>query len=278
MVEKHPYYDRPRSWSQLSQFEQCPMAFKLERIDKVWSRPAAWFATGLATHTAVEAHEKGEAATVDDMLPIAQEAFRQDINARLADTPNAEYWQASGRYQGPEDIPRRYADLRRHLENYVAIAETLNPIAPAPGFKVMVEHPIDMDLDGVRVIGSIDQARQRDDEDGMGDIEIWDVKAGSMTPDEPGQLVVYAEALRRETGQPVKSGGYIMTAKPPTKTGRVSAAQVVKKDLTTIPVETLTARFHAADEGIKAANWDPKPSEDNCRRCSVASSCDFRVL
>lgn len=278
--ERHEEYKtRPRSWSQLSQYEQCPQAFFLERIAKVWSRPAAWFASGLAVHSAVEAHEKGEAATVEDMLPIAQEAFRQDINARLGETPNAEYWQSSGRYHGPVDIPRRYTDLRRHLENYMMIPKGPIWLGSDDGDAPAVEWGIELDLDGVKVIGAADQVRWGTGiRDNRSELEPVDVKAGSMTPEDPGQLATYAEAIRRASGVPVTKGVYIMTAKKPTPTGRVSKAQVIEKDLTTIPVETLTARFHAADEGIKAGNWDPKPSEDNCRRCSVASSCDFRVL
>lgn len=272
------YKTRPRSWSQLTSYEQCPHAFFLERIEQVWQRPAAWFATGLGVHSAAEAHEKGEAPDVDSMLLVAQEAFLADINERLEQTPNAEYWQSSGPYHGPVDIPRRYADLTRHLENYLQVAAYRSPIWQAPegdpadpARVPAVEHAIDLDLDGVQVIGSIDQVRDAGD-----DLEIWDVKAGSMTPDDPGQLVTYAEAIRRETGRHVTRGGYIMTAKKPTPKGRISAAQVVEKDLTTIPVETLTARFHAADGGIKAGNWDPKPGK-HCERCSVASSCPFSL-
>jgi putative RecB family exonuclease len=274
------YKTRPRSWSQLTSYEQCPHAFFLERIEKVWQRPAAWFATGLGVHSAAEAHEEGEAPDVDSMLLVAQEAFRADINERLEQTPNAEYWQSSGPYHGPADIPRRYADLRRHLDNYLMVSATLPPIWQAPegdprdpSRTPAVELAIDLDLDGVQAIGSIDQVRENSE---TGDLEIWDVKAGSMTPDEPGQLVTYAMDVRRKTGLPVASGGYIMTAKKPTPKGRISAAQVVRKDLTLISEESLTARFHAADEGIKAGRWDPKPGK-HCERCSVASSCPFSL-
>ena len=256
------YKTRPRSWSQLSQYEQCPQSFYLERIAKVWQRPAAWFATGIGVHSAVEAIEKGEAPTLVDALRVAEEAFRADVNARMSDTPNASYWAASGPYKGPEDITRRYKDLGRHLENYVQVAETLPPVHTLDGVP-MVEHKIDLDLDGVRVIGAIDQVRS-----GL----PYDVKAGSMTPKEPGQLRVYAEAIRQETGLRVTEGVYLMTAKNPTSTGKVSKAQVVRKDLTTISLETLTARFHAANDGIRAENWEPKPS-DSCNRCSVLGSC-----
>ncbi|MGW3992204.1 PD-(D/E)XK nuclease family protein [Amycolatopsis sp. NPDC004772] len=264
--ERHEEYKtRPRSWSQLSQYEQCPHSFFLERIARVWSRPAAWFATGLGIHSGVEAYEKGEASTLDEMLAVAQKAFRDDVNSRLEETPRADYWQSSGPYHGPEDIPRRYADLRRHLENYLMVAKTRPPIVSFD--ELAVEWEMDFDLDGVRVIGFADQIREG---------EIVDVKAGSMVPENPGQLAVGAEAVRQKTGEKITKGVYIMTAKKPTPKGRISAAQVVEKDLTTIPVEALTARFHEADEGIKAGNWDPKPS-DACRRCSVASSCDFRM-
>lgn len=273
------YKTRPRSWSQLTGYEQCPTAFDLERIQRVWQRPAAWFATGLGVHTAAEAHEKGEAPTLDDMVRVAEDAFRADINERLAETPNAEYWQSSGPYHGPDDIPRRFKDLRRHLVNYLAIeAHNGRPIWRPDGETPAAEWPIELDLDGVKVIGSADRITEVVEPSGeVVDLVIEDVKAGSMTPDEPGQLATYAEAARRKSGLPVTRGAYIMTAKKPTKTGRISAAQVIEKDLTTIPVEVLTARFHAADEGIKAGNFDPKPGK-HCERCSVRDSCAFSAV
>lgn len=259
-------------------FEECPHAFYLGRIVRAWQRPAAWFATGLGVHTAAEAHEKGTAPTLDDMVRVAEDAFRADINERLAETPNAEYWQSSGPYKGPDDIPRRFKDLRRHLGNFLMIRKhTGRPIWRPDGETPAVEWPIELDLDGVKVIGSADRITEVVEPSGeVVDLVIEDVKAGSKTPEDPGQLATYAEAARRKTGLPVRDGVYLMTAKKPTPTGRVSAAQVVKKDLTTIPVEVLTERFHRADEGIKAGNWDPKPGEQ-CRRCSVASSCEFRA-
>jgi putative RecB family exonuclease len=273
------YKTRPRSWSQLTQYEECPHRFRLERIEKVWSRPAAWFATGLGVHSAVEAYEKGETPTLDDMVSVAEDAFRADVNERLAETPNAEFWQSSGPYHGPEDIPRRYRDLRRHLSNFLMIRESLSrPIWRPDGETPAVEWSIDLDLDGVKVIGSADRITEVVADSGeVVDLVIEDVKAGSKTPDEPGQLATYAVAARQKTGLPVTKGAYLMTAKKPTPKGRVSAAQVVEKDLTTIPVETLTARFHRADEGIKAGNWDPKPG-DQCGRCSVKDSCVFRSV
>jgi putative RecB family exonuclease len=260
----------------MTSYEQCPQAFFLERIARVWKRPAAWYATGLGVHSAVEAHEKGEAPTLDDMVSVAEAAFRQDINSRLEETPNAEYWQSSGRYGGLEDIPRRFKDLRRHLSNFLMIREsTGRPIWRPDGEAPAVEWSIDLDLDGVKVIGSVDRITEVVEPSGeVVDLVIEDVKAGSKTPEEPGQLATYAVAARRKTGLPVTKGAYLMTAKKPTPKGRLSAAQVVEKDLTTIPVETLTARFHAADEGIKAGNWDPKPG-DQCARCSVKDSCAF---
>lgn len=270
------YKSRPRSWSQLTSYESCPQSFYLERIEKVWQRPAAWFATGLGIHAGAEAYEKGEAPDVDTMLAVAQEAFRQDVNSRLEETPNAEYWQSSGPYHGPEDIPRRYADLRRHLENFLMISQA--PIWRPDGQTPAAEWPIKLDLDGIEVIGSADRITEVIDSSGqVVDLRVEDVKAGSMVPEDPGQLATYAEAARRETGFPVAQGVYLMTAKKPTPKGRISAAQVVQKDLTTIPVEVLTARFHAADEGIKAGLWDPKPG-DQCGRCSVKDSCAFSAV
>lgn len=47
-----------RSWSQMSGYEQCPEAYRLERVEKVPSKPAVWFPAGTAYHSATEQFDR----------------------------------------------------------------------------------------------------------------------------------------------------------------------------------------------------------------------------
>lgn len=43
-----------RSYSQLSHWSECGMRYRLERIDKVPSRPGVWLPAGTAVHRCIE--------------------------------------------------------------------------------------------------------------------------------------------------------------------------------------------------------------------------------
>ena len=46
-----------RSVSQYNVFARCAYRYKLERIEKVWQRPASWLSQGLGVHKAMEEWE-----------------------------------------------------------------------------------------------------------------------------------------------------------------------------------------------------------------------------
>jgi putative RecB family exonuclease len=45
---------RTRSYSQLSQYNQCPRQFELSRIARVPRKPGWWFPGGTAVHATIE--------------------------------------------------------------------------------------------------------------------------------------------------------------------------------------------------------------------------------
>lgn len=249
------YKTRARSWSQLSQYETCPKAYYLARITQAWEKPDAWRPMGTALHTAVEYWETHAVSSVDEVLPVAQRAYREGVQVFLDETPNADAWHSSGTYKGTVDIPRRYAKLREHLEAYGRMRANLPPLR---GDMASVEGEVTFDACGVAVTGFVDQIRQ-----GV----IVDLKTGSKKPEDASQLALYAAAIEQQTGERFERGAYVMTG-----VGRPTPGRIFHHDLVTIRVESLTARFHAMDDGVKNERFDPKPGEA-CRRCGVLSSC-----
>lgn len=257
LFEEHPgsadrlaaYRNRPRSYSQLSSYEQCPKAYFLARIAGVWEKPDGWRPMGTALHSAVEHREK--TGDTEGALRVAQDAYKAAVATELAETPNPDSWHRSGPYGGAEDIPRRYGKLAEHLATYELLRDALPAMVPDG-----VEAAFEADFGGVRVIGFIDQIRER---------LVVDLKTGSTVPKSADQLAVYAEAVRQATGDEITEGAYLMT-------GVGKKGRVVRHDLTLISVESLTARFTAMDSGVKAEQFPETPG-DHCVRCGVVSSC-----
>lgn len=256
-----------RSWSQLSDWEKCPEAYRLKRVEKVWSRPAAWLPFGTAVHHGIEGWEKsGRTMDVAQAVDLAEVKYRDEVNRYLTESPNAETWFASGQYRGPEDIVRRQAKIKEHVWAYTRYhedpkhegkpiyvdtgVETEDPVNPT----LAVELPFNVKIGDVQVRGFIDKVEQ---------VQVVDVKTGSSSPGDGSQLKVYQLALRDQYGIEVPKGSYFLTAKG--RPGRV-------KDLSKISEQALVDRFGALEEGVKAEAFDPKPG-DHCVRCDVNESC-----
>jgi putative RecB family exonuclease len=281
-----------RSVSQYNQYKKCPYAYKLERIDKVWSRPAAWLAQGSAVHEAAEAWERsGRVMPIEDMVDVYTESYEKHINAACEVTPNFDWWFASGRYGGEEDTERRYLigveQCGKYIDWYTNHPAEVIWIAPdgTPG----IEIGFDIDLDGVLVRGFIDAVIDDQSEpivsyDGAGN--VWSERTGqeprsipnlivrdNKTGNRPGddfQLGVYAVALQETYGLfgPYK-GDYWMG-----KTGKAT----YPFDLRNWTREKVSAEFRELEDNIAAERFDPKPSPDNCRMCSVSYSCEFSAV
>src|SRR3954469_19163368 len=94
-----------RSYSQLGAYDRCPYMYYLERVEKVWQRPAAWLPMGTAVHEAAERWElSGRTMSLEEAQQIFRDAYVRETNKYLDDTPNANHWFRSGPYKGPEDI------------------------------------------------------------------------------------------------------------------------------------------------------------------------------
>lgn len=271
--------DKPayRSVSQRNQYDRCPKSYALARIEKVWQKPAAWLPMGTAIHEAVEKYEKsGREMSRESAHNVARDSYIVEVGKYAADTPNLDYWQASGPYRGPEDLERRFAMLPAHVDRYIDWAEThdkekvwLAPSDPEEGSdqpRVASELGFVVEFGDVPVRGFVDLVIV----DSRGELVVRDVKTGN-TPGDAFQLGVYARAVEKtfdlEDGS-IEAGDYMMT-----KTGKPT----FPSDLSVWSEQRVTDEFGELELSIKSGDFPAKPEASKCRFCDVAASCEFRA-
>ncbi|AXK89576.1 RecB family exonuclease [Nocardia farcinica] len=256
--------ERSLSVSQYKTYEECPYAWKLARVDKVWQRPAAWLAQGSAEHTVFEAYERsGRSMTVEEMKALFLVEYAREIAKYTEDTPNMEWWFPSGPYRGPQDVERRYhiglEQIPRYPAWYERHPEEVIWIAPdgTPG----IELEFDIDLDGVRVRGFIDAVIDR-----RGYVVVRDDKTGKV-PGDDFQLGTYGVALAETYDiEPPDTGDYWMG---------VSGKPTFPYDLSEWSRDRVAEKFHELADNIRAERFDPDPEPKKCMFCAVAYSCAF---
>lgn len=264
-----------RSYSQLGAYERCPYMYYLERVEKVWQKPAAWLPMGTAVHAAAEAWElSGRTMTLEEAQQVFRDSYSRETNRILAEVPNTKYWFASGPYKGDTDIARRFALGLGHVERYILWYEkhpAQKPITyqDADGVdRIGVELPFRLNIGGVPVRGFIDWVGYND----KGGLIVRDNKTGN-TPGGPDQLATYALAVEARWALPdigvhVEEGDFFMT-----RTGKPTIPYALTK---AVKVQ-LAEDFATMDEGVKAGNFPPKPEASKCMFCSVNGSCKYRM-
>lgn len=257
-----------RSVSQINQYTKCPYSYYLDRIQKSWSRPAAWLAQGSAVHVAAEKYElSGREMTLEEMQDVFRESYVEEVAKYTEETPNFEYWFASGPYGGEADIERRHGIGLEQCGKYIRWYEE------HPGEVIWVsddgepgiEIGFDIDLAGVPVRGFIDAIIVNDD----GEVVVRDNKTGNQ-PGDDFQLGTYKVAMEVQFGvDGITKGDYWM--------GR-SGKPTFPYDLTEWTQERVTEKFHELEDNIKAERFDPDPEPSKCMFCSVSSSCSFFAM
>lgn len=260
----------PRSFSQINCYRQCPHRYWLERVEKVWQRPAAWSPQGTALHYAVEMWEKGDkSGSLDDMKTWFLDSYSEEINKQTEHTPNMDFWYASGPYKGMTDVIRRRDLGLEQVQRYYEYRTDPNkpgfydPIWSQDGEK-FVEWGFEDFLGDVPVRGFVDQVEIV----GEGhELRVVDVKSGK----DPGgveQLKLYQIMVRRETGMSVPKGAYWMG-----KNGKM-----VEFDLNDYPDELLIEEFTEVDQLILKEEFNATPEKKKCMFCSVSNSCQFKEI
>lgn len=259
-----------RSVSQFNQYERCPHAYYLSRVKKVWQRPAAWLPQGTAFHTAAEKSilENPEAPSLDLALGLFQQSYDADVTALCDETPNTNYWSASGPYRGGVDIERRFDIGTEQIEKWHGWVTS----HPEERFwtwqgKPAVEVPFDTDLGGVRIKGFIDAVLQVSETE----LKVRDWKTGN-DPGDDFQLGVYKVVIEELSGLSVPTGDYFMAGKQ----GK-PARPTKPYDLSEWTREAVTEQFRRLDDDIRAERFDPMPTPNKCRFCDVSASCEFSL-
>jgi putative RecB family exonuclease len=260
-------YDRPRSVSQVKEYAQCPHRFQLHRVEHAWERPAAWFPQGNAVHEAAEAWERsGRQMSLEDAQDAFRDSYVKHVSELCEETPNLDWWFSSGPYNGEADLERRFglglAQVERYLDYYTELAPR-EVIWITPDGTPAIELPFEMELDGVKVRGVIDQMIEMP----LGEIRVRDIKTGN-SPGDDLQLGTYKVAEEQEHGVTIRRGDYWM--------GR-NGKPTVPYNIEEWTKEKVTEVFKETDEGIKAGDFFPDPEPSKCRFCTVAHACVYAV-
>src|SRR5690606_36048762 len=197
-------------------------------------------------------------------------AFAEAVNKMLDETPNTDFWYSSGPYDGLADIERRFQigleQVERYIDYYARVPDEV--IWVAPDGEPAIELEFEVDYDGVKVKGFIDQVVKyvlnREEA-----VKPRDVKTGNE-PSGEFQLATYADYLQQEYDLTVVEGDYLMTGKRGKK-----QAYIVEYDLSEWTHERLKEEYQWADDVIRNERFEPDPDPKKCHLCGVADSCIY---
>ncbi|UDL16171.1 Cas4 exonuclease [Mycobacterium phage Parliament] len=267
LTRNYTYEKKPRSVSQLSQFDKCPFSWKLARHERVWKRPAAWLQQGTGVHAVAEKYMlsklAGSPLTREECYEIFKAEYADGINEATEETPNLSWWFASGPYRGADDIERRWGIGLQQVDktlDWIDNHQSLE-VWHTPDGTPGIELAIEFELDGIEIRGYIDAVLVLD-----GEVLVVDWKTG-LKPGDDFQLAVYALALKQLYGVEITRGVYFMA-----KTGKPTYPY----DLTDWTREKISARFHEMERKLEAGDFTPKPGA-SCARCDVALSCEYSM-
>jgi len=239
---------------------RCGEAYRLARLEKVWQKPSAWLPQGSAVHYAAEVWEKsGRTMSLADAQKAFDQSYSQEVGKYAAITPNFQYWERSGPYDARTDIERRWGIGMAQVAAYVKYYQEHPEEVPSEyDGTPAVEFEFDVEFGDVQVRGLIDM---------VVDDKPRDNKTGKK-PGDDFQLATYAGALAVKYDIPFTQGDYWMAQQgKPTR----------PYDLSQWSVQRLADEYGEVDQKIKAEDFVPNPSTENCMFCSVRNSCSFAM-
>ena len=254
-----------RSVSQHNTYVQCPQRYKLERIDKVWQRPAAWLSQGTAVHTALEAWERsGRTMPLEAVQDVFRDEYAASIEEQAEVTPNTEYWFASGPYRGAVDIERRYGIGLEQCEKLMAWYDKHpeETVWITPDGTPAIELGYEVEIGGVPVRGFIDVIMST-----PAGLVVRDIKTGNMPGDE-FQLATYALAMKIMYDVEITTGDYFMG-----RTGKPTVPYDLTDELPLVP-----GKYKDMNAKVEAGEFPAKPDPKKCGFCGVRTSCAFAEL
>lgn len=253
------------SASQISSLGHCGEQYRLERVEGKQAYPGWARMGGRAVHGAFE-----DIVRNDLNADEAEEAFLYHLSIEMAEAdklePDRTLWIVSGRKskdwpekenldwwlaKGPEQS-RKFATIygTPFLPGHVVVYQE----------QPLIEVAFDITIGAHQVKGFIDAIVIDDRERYV----PRDYKAGSMTPVDPLQLAVYAEATRQLYGVKPTVGQYLMTR----------TMKIVEMDLGAWDEAELVRQFDMAALMKKHAIYVPRVS-NMCSACGVRRFCKF---
>lgn len=220
-------------------------------------------AQGVAVHEAIERWERTyRTHPTEEVMRWYYEAWDREIERLRQVEPDTSQWLALGRTRPETDLEVRRGRGADQVAGYItyALHEGLRPIEYRPG-EPASEVRFDLDLDGVRVVGSIDLILA----DARGRLLVRDIKTGSRQPASPIQLAVYRIAVEGLLGEAPKWGDYYLCK---------HNAPTQPYDLSVYTRQDVARWFKQMDAAETAGVYLPNPG-DHCKTCTVRRYCSI---
>ena len=267
-----------RSFSQVNQLRRCGWQYKLERIDRVPSRPSVPAVAGKIFHEISEEidrwlHQDNSFHNFSrpntSLHEVALWKMRDITPAYLQKEEEAtSYLRDDWKHFGKQDLDWFVeTGIPQMIDAYINW-RTENPqfkLATIPDFGPAIEVPFNHYINGVLVHGWIDRVFQVDGSQGFFPV---DLKSGKKpTTDE--QLGLYGQALKAGVGWEPTWGYFLYDL----KSG--SAKLTPPLNISHWTDEKLAQVYESSDKAIRQGLFIPNPG-DACFICSVSGDCDFQ--
>lgn len=259
-----------RSYSQLKQLRSCGYQFKLERIDKVPSRPMVNASAGVAVHTGTETVDKLllEGETNGETIVAVASARAAEALQREVEEAEADGWPVSTWRTYPKQSFAWFRDkgVPQAISAYTnwRFANPDFELVTVPDFGPAIEVPFNYYVGTQAIVGWIDRIFTSKERGGY---YPFDLKSGRK-PETNEQLGLYAAALKKALDWDVHWGYYLYQL----KTGEAKQTRPLRVDHWTD--ETLGQVYLPATQLIDLGIYVPHPG-DACQHCGVADACPF---
>ena len=254
-----------RSASQLESYLRCPEAYRLEKVVKAPQYPAAWLTQGIAFHDAIEKWERtGRTFPIETVVEWFVTAWNEQLAKQMEQEPNLSVWLTGGRTKPENDIKNRFERGQQQVMDYIAWAlatENEWRILDLGDHDLACEVEFDIQLQGVRVVGFIDQLIEWPN----GTVTVRDLKTGTKLPPTARQLGIYKIAAKEVLDLDINWGDFYMSK---------NTAPTEPYDLSRFTPERVGRWFVNLDRSVMEGRFTPNPG-DYCRICAVERFCDL---
>ena len=247
------------SYSRMDMFRTCPMRYKFRYVDKMKERPKGFFFFGSAIHSALEFLYKGDSPVFPSV---------EQVCAAFMEFWKSKPLQQQG-FRNAEEADRKRDEGIEMLKEYYRV----NRDSFTRAF--LTERMFKFEIDGLLVTAISD----RIDYQGEGKILITDYKTGKDIRRTPDQLYMYQKVAESCPELPELLAERFGVRVPELKISQMLYYHVPsnKKYYFERAADDEIKKFwdgalKTADE-MRAGNFEPKPSEANCRWCDFKEYC-----